>query len=79
MWDGNIGDDAILNPRDIVANAQKYYTAQNIVIGHLNHPPVTTVYHQLLDTIGDRNLRTVTLNDVFAKPEATVLTSEYPG
>jgi peptidoglycan/xylan/chitin deacetylase (PgdA/CDA1 family) len=79
MWDGNIGDDAILNPRDIVANAQKYYTAQNIVIGHLNHPPVISVYHQLLDIIRDRNLRTVTLNDVFAKPEATVLTSEYPG
>ena len=79
MWDGNIGDDAILTPRDIVANAKKYYTAQNIVIGHLNHPPVTGVYHQLLDIISDRNLRTVTLNDVFAKPEATVLTSEYPG
>jgi peptidoglycan/xylan/chitin deacetylase (PgdA/CDA1 family) len=79
MWDGNVGDDAILNPRDIVANAEKYYTAQNIVIGHLNHPPVTTVYHQLLDIIAERNLRTVTLNDVFAKPEATVLTSEYPG
>lgn len=79
MWDGNIGDDVILTPRDIVANAKKYYTAQNIVIGHLNHPPVTGVYHQLLDIISDRNLRTVTLNDVFAKPEATVLTSEYPG
>lgn len=78
MWDGNIGDDAILNPRDIVANAQKYYTPQNIVIGHLNHPPVTGVYHQLLDLISERKLRTVTLNDVYLKPEATVLTSEYP-
>jgi peptidoglycan/xylan/chitin deacetylase (PgdA/CDA1 family) len=78
MWDGDIGDDVMLNPRDIVANAQKYYTGQNIVIGHLNHPPVMSVYHELLDTIRDRNLRTVTLNDVFAKPEATVLTSPYP-
>jgi hypothetical protein len=33
----------------------------------------------LLDIIADRKLRTVTLNDVFAKPEAAVLTSEYPG
>jgi peptidoglycan/xylan/chitin deacetylase (PgdA/CDA1 family) len=79
MWDGNIGDDAILNPRDIVVNAQKYYTPQNIVIGHLNHPPVTTVYHQLVEIIADRKLRTVTLNDVFAKPETSVLTSPYPG
>jgi peptidoglycan/xylan/chitin deacetylase (PgdA/CDA1 family) len=79
MWDGNIGDDAILNPRDIIANAKKYYTAQNIVIGHLNHPPVTGVYHQLLDIISQGSLRTVTLNDVFVKPETSVLTSPYPG
>ena len=51
---------------------------QSIVIGHLNHPPVTSVYHELIDIIHDRNLRTVTLNDVFLKPEASRLTSAYP-
>lgn len=78
MWDGNIGDDAILAPQDIVANADKYYVAQNVVIGHLNHPAVTGIYHQLLDIIASRGLRTVTLNDVFDKPEATRLISAYP-
>jgi peptidoglycan/xylan/chitin deacetylase (PgdA/CDA1 family) len=78
LWNGNIGDDAILAPSDIVANADKYYTAQRIVIGHLNHPPVKSVYHQLVDIITSRNLRTVTLNDVFDKPEVTRLTSAYP-
>lgn len=78
MWDGNIGDDAILAPSAIVANAAKYCVAQNIVIGHLNHPPVTSVYHQLLDVIAERRLRTVTLNDVFTKPEVSRLTSAYP-
>ena len=78
MWDGNIGDDAILAPQDIVANADKYYVAQNVVIGHLNHPAVTSIYHQLLDIIASRGLRTVTLNDVFDKPEATRLISAYP-
>lgn len=78
LWDGNIGDDQILAPRDIVANADKYYVPQKIVIGHLNHPPVTGVYHELVDIIHDRRLRTVTLNDVFSKPEASRLTSAYP-
>ena len=78
LWDGNIGDDQILAPRDIVANADQYYVPQKIVIGHLNHPPVTGVYHELVDIIHDRHLRTVTLDDVFSKPEASRLTSAYP-
>lgn len=78
LWDGNIGDDQILTPRDIVANADQYYVPQKIVIGHLNHPPVTGVYHELVDIIHDRRLRTVTLNDVFTKPETSRLTSAYP-
>ncbi len=41
-----------------------------IVIGHLNHMPVTHVYGQLVDIIRARKLRTVTLDDVFLKPEA---------
>ena len=78
LWNGNLGDDQILLPRDIVANAQRYYTPHSVVIAHLNHPPVTAVYHELVELIRDRNLRTVTLNDVFLKPEATRLTSAYP-
>lgn len=78
LWNGNLGDDAILAPRDVVANATKYCTAGNIVIGHLNHAPVTTVYHQLIDVIAERNLRTVTLDDVFTRPEVSRLTSQYP-
>ena len=78
LWNGNLGDDQVLAPRDIVAHADQYYTAQSVVIGHLNHPPVTGVYHQLVDLVASRNLRTVTLNDVFLKPEAARLTSPYP-
>jgi peptidoglycan/xylan/chitin deacetylase (PgdA/CDA1 family) len=78
LWNGTLGDDAILSPEDIVANAQRYLVAQQIVIGHLNHPSVMQVYHQLIDVIHERNLRTVTLNDVFVKPEVTRLTSAYP-
>jgi peptidoglycan-N-acetylglucosamine deacetylase len=78
LWNGTLGDDAILTPNDILSNAHKYFVAQRIVIGHLNHPSVTQVYHQLIDIIRERNLRTVTLNDVFVKPEVARLTSAYP-
>ncbi len=40
------------------------------MIGHLNHPPVTHVYAQLVDIIRARQLRTVTLNDVFLTRES---------
>ena len=78
LWNGNLGDDQILAPRDIVVNADRYYVPQSIVIGHLNHPPVTGTYHDLIDIVHDRKLRTVTLADVFLKPEASRLTSAYP-
>jgi peptidoglycan-N-acetylglucosamine deacetylase len=45
--------------------ANKYFNPQAIVIGHLNHMPVTHVYGQLVDVVRSRNLRTVTLDDVF--------------
>lgn len=78
LWNGNLGDDAVLPPHDIIRNAERYFAPQNIVIGHLNHPPVTEAYHPLVDLIRRRNLRTVTLDDVFTRPEVTRLTSEYP-
>jgi hypothetical protein len=50
----------------IVKMATQYFTPQSIVLGHLNHMPVTRVYDRLAEIIRDRNLRTVTLKDVFA-------------
>jgi hypothetical protein len=47
--------------------ADQYFKAQKIVIGHLNHLPVTHVFDRLAEIIRDRNLRTVTLNDVFLR------------
>ncbi len=61
-----------MSPEDrIVTMAEKYFTPGAIVIGHLNHLPVTHVYGQLVDIIRDRRLRTVTLDDVFLKPDRT--------
>ena len=69
MWAGSLEDQNVIPEDEIVKMATKYFNPQAIVIGHLNHLPVTHVYDQLLDLIRARNLRTVTLNDVFTKPQ----------
>jgi peptidoglycan/xylan/chitin deacetylase (PgdA/CDA1 family) len=65
LWSGDLGDQVVVPEAEIVKGAGRYFTPQTIVIGHLNHLPVTRVYGQLADIIRARNLRTVTLNDVF--------------
>jgi peptidoglycan-N-acetylglucosamine deacetylase len=67
LWSGSLSDSTLITEDYIVKMADQYFNPQAIVIGHLNHPPVTHVYPQLVDIIRDRNLRTVTLNDVFLK------------
>jgi peptidoglycan/xylan/chitin deacetylase (PgdA/CDA1 family) len=69
MWSGSLEDQNVIAEDEIVKMANKYFNPQAIVIGHLNHLPVTHVYDRLADVIRSRNLQTVTLNDVFAKPE----------
>jgi peptidoglycan/xylan/chitin deacetylase (PgdA/CDA1 family) len=68
MWNGTLGDDRVLAPADVVAAARQWFTSQRIVVGHANHPPVTTVYADLLALIAERSLQTVTLADVWATP-----------
>ena len=67
LWSGSLSDSTLITEEYIVKMADQYFTGQSIVIGHLNHLPVTHVYPQLVDIIRDRNLRTATLNDVFLK------------
>ncbi len=67
LWSGDLKDHVVLPEAEIVKNAEAYFNAQAIVIGHLNHVPVTNVYGQMVDIIRARQLRTVTLNDVFVR------------
>lgn len=69
MWSGSLADSTMITEDYIVKMAETYFRPQNIVVGHLNHLPVTHVYGQLVDLIRDRGLRTVTLNDVFVRPQ----------
>ena len=66
MWSGSLSDSTVVTEDYIVKMATQYFKPQTIVIGHLNHMPVTRVYGRLVEIIRDRNLRTVTLKDVFA-------------
>jgi peptidoglycan/xylan/chitin deacetylase (PgdA/CDA1 family) len=66
MWNGTLGDDRLLSGDQLLGFARQWFAAQSIVIGHANHPPVTTVYGQLLELLAERGLRTVTLADVWA-------------
>lgn len=67
LWSGSLSDSTLITEEYILKMADQYFTPQAIVIGHLNHKPVTHVYPQLVEIIRDRSLRTVTLNDVFRK------------
>jgi len=67
LWSGSLSDSTLITEEYILKMADQYFTPQSIVIGHLNHLPVTHVYPQLIDIIRERNLRTVTLNDVFLR------------
>ncbi len=69
LWSADLRDSAVLTEDQIVTMADQSFNPQNIVIGHLNHAPITHVYGQLVDIIRARRLRTVTLDDVFLKPE----------
>jgi peptidoglycan-N-acetylglucosamine deacetylase len=68
MWSGSLADSTVITEDYIMKMADTYFRPQNIVIGHLNHPPVTHTFDRLADIVRDRNLRTVTLNDVFVRP-----------
>ena len=65
MWSGTIGDSRPESEANLVTNAQKSFTPQQIVLAHANLPTITHCYDQLEQLITSRNLQTVTLNDVF--------------
>lgn len=44
LWSGDLKDHVVLPESEIVTMAEAYFTPQAIVVGHLNHPPVTKVY-----------------------------------
>jgi peptidoglycan/xylan/chitin deacetylase (PgdA/CDA1 family) len=71
LWSGDLGDSNLVSQESIAKAADRFFTPQTVVIGHLNHPPVTHAYGHFVDLIRDRKLRSVTLNDIFAKAQSS--------
>jgi hypothetical protein len=67
MWSGSLADSTVIT-EDIMKMADTYFRSQNIVIGHLNHPPVSHVFDRLADIVRDRNLRAVTSTTCLSGP-----------
>jgi peptidoglycan-N-acetylglucosamine deacetylase len=65
LWSGTIGDSLPETAANLVACAERSFAPQQIVLAHANLPTITQCYDQLANLIASRNLRTVTLNDVF--------------
>jgi len=66
MWNGTLEDNRLLTPAELMAAAREWFTAQAVIVGHVNQPTITTVYAELLELIAERGLQTVTLADVWS-------------
>ena len=66
MWSGTIGDSRPESEASLVAAATRSFTGQQIILAHANLPTITHCFDQLSQLIADRNLQTVTLDDVFS-------------
>ncbi|MGR0318442.1 polysaccharide deacetylase family protein [Agromyces sp. ZXT2-3] len=69
LWYGSLGDSGAIPEQQIVDLADEWFAAGRIVIGHLNHDPVTRVFPRLEQFLDERGLQTVTLNDVFTSEQ----------
>ena len=72
MWNGTLDDARVVTGADLMGAAREWFAAQAIIVGHANQPAVTTVYDELVELIAERELRTVTLADVWATPSQLV-------
>lgn len=66
LWYGSLADSGRVSEQRIVELATEWFLPGHIVIGHLNFEPVTRVFPELHAIIQERQLTTVTLNDVFS-------------
>jgi peptidoglycan/xylan/chitin deacetylase (PgdA/CDA1 family) len=65
MWNSTLEDNRLLTADELVDAADRWFTAQAIVVGHANQVTITKVYDELLELIAQRGLQTVTLADVW--------------
>ena len=71
MWNGTLGDATPESPEQLLALAERWLKPGTIVLGHMNHPTVLSLFTQLEAIIVQRNLEPVTLDEMFGTSRLT--------
>jgi peptidoglycan/xylan/chitin deacetylase (PgdA/CDA1 family) len=70
LWNGTLGDATLLTPNELMRQAERYFKAGTIVLGHANYPTVTQMFDQLRELLAERKLDPVTLDAMFGTSRA---------
>ncbi len=65
MWNGSFGDSEVISPQQLLSLASQYLQPQTIMLGHLNHPTILSLFPQIQALIEQRSLQPVTLDEMF--------------
>ena len=65
LWNGSFGDSRLLSPDVLLSQARRYLTAGTVMLGHANHPTITGLFGSVLELLRERDLRPVTLDEMF--------------
>lgn len=65
LWNATLSDAGEIPPETLMSFADRYMRNGNILLGHANFWPVTSLFPRLVGVLEERNLMTVTLNDVY--------------
>jgi peptidoglycan/xylan/chitin deacetylase (PgdA/CDA1 family) len=71
LWSGSYSDSEVVTPQFLMSMAQKYLQPGVIMLGHANHPTVLGLFDQILELIKQRQLKPVTLDEMFGTSRAT--------
>jgi peptidoglycan/xylan/chitin deacetylase (PgdA/CDA1 family) len=70
MWNGTFGDATPESPQELMRLAEQYLQPGKIVLGHINHPAILSLFGQIQSIIASRNLDPVTLDEMFGTSRA---------
>lgn len=65
MWNGSFGDSTVISPQQLLGLASEYLKPGTIMLGHLNHPTILSLFDQIEGIIAERGLEPVTLDEMF--------------
>lgn len=65
MWNGSFGDSTVISPQQLLGLANEYLKPGTIMLGHLNHPTILSLFDQIEAIIAERGLEPVTLDEMF--------------